>query len=1161
MDSSHGIWQRTRSRKTLESGVQCKGKSRMSDRVPINESEERNSEGNRGGSVRVRVCGSRPKLGFDDQKSSCNVVLTAKKEEEEGEDYIIPTGMNSEQRKRCSGLGFEEKARDSDCSFIDLVEEDEEEDEDSVDEKRNANSESFSENSCRKWRRMGSQQRLERDFRASSDSVPFDVVNSKTSNNESSENTCIGSGNQSNVGLGKSVSEPCFISSDELETSNNDKSLSNELDLSDDENGVEKETVSLSVGTDELCLLDGSISRDGNIEKLKRKRTQGLDLLISVEKDKNSSVGSDSESIPVGRRTRSQYPPVPNKNLGTIKCPFDVVESDAEDADADASDAEDSDVGESDSSYDGDDHGEGGKDEGGDEKALGGKEEGHGRDELHLGKSSTKRKRVSTLKDDSLFKLLVDTMFDKGARIPEELKELESTPQDTTPHEEERSLPLIFSFEDEARDAPKEESALEMEDDLWTECDFALKCNEIGSFCSSAVNGVHPETHSSTLCCMGEHHFVLDEEIGIVCRLCGYIQQEIRDILPSMATYPWGKSGKKVHGEGKGFSMLDELQFQDANDDSQGTLHSKGTVWDIIPVIKDAMFPHQREGFEFMWKNLAGSIVLKELKKSTRPNGVGGCVISHAPGTGKTCLAVAFLRTFMEVYPNCKPVIVAPASMLLTWENEFKIWKVDTPFHILSNIGFSGKEDSCALKLGQKNNLQSKKWVRLVKIYSWNKGGSILGLSYKMFEKLAGKSDMCDKEALKISKILLEKPGLLVLDEGHTPRNDKSSIWKSLERSETELRIILSGTLFQNNLDELYNTLHIVRPELSRKAFRLCQQKSGMRRNGLRNVSPGGKRLRYKITDECLEELRSILDPFIHVHKGSILKNLPGLKDCVLVLNPLPHQKVILDRIQEMHMSAFSHESSISLVSVHPSLWKECPLPEEQRSLFDKNILESLRQNPNEGVKTRFVMELVQLSLAMKEKVLVFSQYLQNLFFIKEHLKSLFNWTEEKEVLLLRGQTPIRHRQILINRFNNPSSEARVLLASLKACGEGISLIGASRVVLLDGAWNPSVERQAISRAYRVGQRKIVYIYHLITSGTMEGDKYLRQAAKDRLSELVFSSTDKRADEQINLLESSEDKILEEMVEHDKLKIIFKKILYQPKESTLLDGIEPVDLK
>ncbi|GMY22972.1 SNF2 domain-containing protein CLASSY 3-like [Fagus crenata] len=316
------------------------------------------------------------------------------------------------------------------------------------------------------------------------------------------------------------------------------------------------------------------------------------------------------------------------------------------------------------------------------------------------------------------------------------------------------------------------------------------------------------------------------------------------------------------------------------------------------------------------------------------------------------------------MFPDCGPVIIAPASLLLTWEEEFKKWNVGVPFHNLNNLEFSGKESVAAVNVLNKSRhqTQDKNAIHMVKLFSWCQDKSILGVSYSLYEKLAGEKFSKDEgtnfkrkvaretENEKFRKILLNFPGLLVLDEGHTPRNQRSSIWKET--------------------DERKKVMKEVQDSIS---------------------SSAGSH-----ADEEIKKFKALVAPFVNVHKGSILqKSLPGLRDCVVVLNP----------------------------------------PDMQ-----KRLLESIR------------------------------------------------------------------------------------------------------------------ERQAISRAYRIGQKKVVYTYHLITRGTTECDKYCKQAEKDRLSELVFSASNNENDMQKSSVVVSDDKVLDEMVRHEKLKDMFEKIIYQPKESDLVES-------
>ncbi|GJN14309.1 hypothetical protein PR202_gb01115 [Eleusine coracana subsp. coracana] len=734
----------------------------------------------------------------------------------------------------------------------------------------------------------------------------------------------------------------------------------------------------------------------------------------------------------------------------------------------------------------------------------------------HTSSNSGKNSSQATaLKRQSLMKLLIDKMsdgktggsltFDQNPQLKFTIKEMH---------------PLVFSFGDEdpiPAEKSKQDVALDM---LWADLDFALESENIGTY--------------------------YDDEVSV------------------FSEKPTWTNGSGV----KNALMFHELYEQaGCGSEQYKDYHLYGTVWDLIPGVITTMYEHQCEAFEFMWTNLVGDIKLDELKHGAKPDVVGGCVVCHAPGTGKTRLAIVFIQTYMKVFPDCRPVIIAPRGMLFAWDEEFKKWNVDVPFHIMNTTDYTGKEDRDICSLIKKEH-RTEKLTRLVKLLSWNKGHGILGISYGLYSKLTSEKPGCTEEN-KVRSILLDNPGLLVLDEGHTPRNDRSVMWKTLGKVKTEKRIILSGTPFQNNFLELYNILCLVRPRFG-EMF-LTKGKVGRRhyiskkqRDKFSDKYEKGvwASLTSNVTDDNAEKVRSILKPFVHIHNGNILRTLPGLRESVIILKPAPLQKSIIRKVENIGSgNNFEHEYVISLASTHPSLVTAINMSDEEASLIDKTMLAKLRSNPYEGVKTRFVIEVVRLCEALREKVLIFSQFIQPLELIKEHLRKFFKWREGKEILQMDGKILPRYRQASIEAFNNPNDESKVLLASTRACCEGISLTGASRVVLLDVVWNPAVGRQAISRAFRIGQKKFVYTYNLITYGTGEGDKYDRQAEKDHLSKLVFSTEDEFNNVRNMLSKAemehcskliSEDRVLEEMTSHDQLKGMFLKIHYPPTESNIV---------
>ncbi|TKY66265.1 SNF2 domain-containing protein CLASSY 3 [Spatholobus suberectus] len=777
--------------------------------------------------------------------------------------------------------------------------------------------------------------------------------------------------------------------------------------------------------------------------------------------------------------------------------------------------------------------------------------------------------RMPSRAKDRGFKFFTECFWGKHDSVKDDSNELEEKDDDV--HQGQtcgEGIPLNWN-DKKKENIEQTESEKEL-DMLWGELDMLLRAQEIGSQVgNTGTNEARENEESPASHC--KHDTILNEEIGIYCRWCGWVATEIRFIDPPLVDYE--RSGRRVSFGGVNTSQFDGALFNDSGDDSESVWsRNKGSVWDLIPDIKQSLFPHQQEGFEFIWTNLAGTTDLAKLKR-VDPCSEGGCIISHAPGTGKTRLTMVFLQTYLQLFPKCLPVIVAPANILLTWEDEFRKWSIGIPFHNMNSADLSGKEHAINEVDWSGNQQQNKDAIRMVKLCSWYKEKSILLISYNLYEKLAGvksegdgakekrnrkmkkekkraRTRQCIETAM--GKVLREYPGLLILDEGHTPRNQRSCIWKVLSESRTQKRILLSGTPFQNNFLELYNILCLMKPSfpdsIPQELKKFCQSKLIQERKVSKDVNwepiSSGNR-----ADEKINQLKLLMNPFVHVHKGSILqKNLPGLRDCVLVLKPDSLQQKILESI-DCSQNTLNFEHKLSLVSVHPSLFLNCSLSKKEESVVDKDQLEKLRLNSYEGVKTKFLKEFVKLCDAINEKVLVFSQFIDTLNLIKDQLQSAFNWSVGTEVLYMHGKLDQKQKQLLIHSFNDANSQVKVLLASIKSCSEGISLIGASRVVLVDVVWNPSVERQAICRAYRLGQKRVVYTYHLLAQDTPECAKYCKQAEKDRLSELVFSNRNAENDKSSGV--KFEDTVLDLMVHHVNLKDMFAECLVQPKDRDL----------
>jgi len=153
-----------------------------------------------------------------------------------------------------------------------------------------------------------------------------------------------------------------------------------------------------------------------------------------------------------------------------------------------------------------------------------------------------------------------------------------------------------------------------------------------------------------------------------------------------------------------------------------------------------------------------------------------------------------------------------------------------------------------------------------------------------------------------------------------------------------------------------------------------------------------------------------------------------------------------------------------------------------------------------ESAKIEIFDEILDEALDGGLQVVVFSQYVKMIELLSQRLDK-----RGTAHLILTGET--RDRGRIIRRFNSEQHE-RVLLASLLAGGVGIDLTGASVVLHYDRWWNPAKENQATDRVHRIGQRRFVQVFKLITRDTIEEriDELIR--AKIDLMERVVAPTE-----------------------------------------------------
>lgn len=149
--------------------------------------------------------------------------------------------------------------------------------------------------------------------------------------------------------------------------------------------------------------------------------------------------------------------------------------------------------------------------------------------------------------------------------------------------------------------------------------------------------------------------------------------------------------------------------------------------------------------------------------------------------------------------------------------------------------------------------------------------------------------------------------------------------------------------------------------------------------------------------------------------------------------------------------------------------------------------------------KLKVLGKLLDRFWAEDARVLVFSYSTLTLDLIRNYLMATGRKCQQMD-----GRTPTSSRQGLADEFNQDTSYF-IFLLSTRAMGVGLNLVGASKVVIFDVEWNPSNDEQAQDRAFRIGQSQNVEVCRLVSQGTIDEMKYLRQLYKVQLKQDTFA--------------------------------------------------------
>lgn len=307
--------------------------------------------------------------------------------------------------------------------------------------------------------------------------------------------------------------------------------------------------------------------------------------------------------------------------------------------------------------------------------------------------------------------------------------------------------------------------------------------------------------------------------------------------------------------------------------------------------------------------------------------------------------------------------------------------------------------------------------------------------------------------------------GIAVFDEIQIAKNIHSQTHKALRTLDAKMRLGLTGTPIENRLLELKALFDVVIPSYMPQE---AQFKELFVNPIEKSQDPDKKML-----------LSRLIKPFIlRRKKAEVLLELPEKIEEIaycplseeqkeLYRNAFLTSKPLLEDLQDLRkpvpfVHVFSLLSTLKQICDHPCL-------------VNKNTEDF---HKHQSGKWDLFVELLAEIRDSGQKVVVFSQYLDMLNIIEAYLK-------EKKIGFagIRGST--RNRKEQLDKFkDDPNCE--VFVASLQAAGVGIDLISASVVIHYDRWWNPAKENQATDRVHRMGQRRGVQVFKMVTKGTIE---------------------------------------------------------------------------
>jgi superfamily II DNA or RNA helicase len=339
---------------------------------------------------------------------------------------------------------------------------------------------------------------------------------------------------------------------------------------------------------------------------------------------------------------------------------------------------------------------------------------------------------------------------------------------------------------------------------------------------------------------------------------------------------------------------------------------------------------------------------------------------------------------------------------------------------------------------------------------------------------------LCSYTQLRKHRALLDgvEFAYAVLDEGQFIKNPDAKVTQTCFAIRARHRIVLTGTPLENRQLDLWSIFRFLLPGLlgSRSSFEAAL-----------NADREG----------TIARLRSQLAPFIlRRTKKEVAQELPQKVEMDLICPLTEVQRAEYGRICTEGLERLGDD--VGSAMKEKSFGFLALLTRLRQTCCDPDMLPWLKAPLTDSGKINLLVDKLAEVIGSGHKVVIFSQFVMLLDRVREALTQHY---PELPLYELTGMT--LDRQKPVHAFQSAPGAA-AMLVSLKAAGTGITLHAADYVFLLDPWWNPAVEAQAVDRVHRIGQTNTVFVYRMVTAGTVEERiQALKASKKDLFDRLV----------------------------------------------------------